>query len=183
MSQAELPKTVDAFKLADQKLLVQGHVPLAGLRRFGESPVVRSVTGYCEVELQFGRDPERRRVVDGVLSADIELECQRCMEAMPFRLESSPHLGLVISEEQARQLPRDLEPFLTDEAEADLWQLVEDELLLALPSFPLHDPEECPATATINAINEAEDAKYESDDSSQKAENPFSVLAELKNKQ
>ena len=117
------------------------------------------------------------RIVSGELEAPVDLECQRCMGPMATTLNSRFVLGLVTSDEQAQQLPRELEPFLTDEFSADLWAMVEDELLLVLPPFPLHDRNECPAREDLEALEPdgtpAEPAKSGK-------ENPFSVLADLK---
>jgi uncharacterized protein len=88
-------------------------------------------------------------------------------------------LGLVTSDEQAQQLPKELEPFLTDDFSADLWSLTEDELLLVLPPFPLHERDECPAREELEAFEPDESG----DEPVRKSEdNPFSVLADLKTK-
>ncbi|MGO1501681.1 MAG: YceD family protein, partial [Marinobacter sp.] len=70
------------------------------------------------------------------------------------------------------------EPFLTDDFSANLWSMAEDELLLVLAPYPLHERDECPAKEDLEA--------YELDGSSAQPEkkpgdNPFSVLAGLKN--
>ena len=114
----------------------------------------------------------------GSLEASVNLECQRCMQAMPAVLTSRFTLGVVTSDAQAQQLPKELEPFLTDEFSADLWAMVEDELLLVLPPFPLHERDDCPARADLEAYE-----PEHSPEAPKKAagkENPFSVLAELK---
>jgi len=83
----------------------------------------------------------------------------------------------VTTDTQAQNLPKDLEPFLTEDFSADLWSMVEDELLLVLPSFPLHERNECPAREDLEAYEPetAQPVKVS-------AENPFSVLAGLKTK-
>ena len=101
------------------------------------------------------------------------------MGPMQKTLVSRFTLGLVTSDEQAQQLPKELEPFLTDDFSADLWSLVEDELLLVLPPFPLHERDECPARKELEAFEPDESV----DEPVRKSEdNPFSVLADLKTK-
>ncbi|WP_336366848.1 YceD family protein [Marinobacter sp. C2H3] len=175
-SNAELPKSVNPYRLAEQNVTLEGEVPLAALSRFRDAVFALDGGEVCQVRLTFGRDRERRYQVEGTLDARVTVECQRCMGPMPHPLTSEFRLGLVISDEQAQQLPRDLEPFLTDEDAADLWTLVEDELLLILPPFPLHERSECPAGADVEAL----EAEAASADETPPAENPFSVLAELK---
>jgi uncharacterized protein len=116
--------------------------------------------------------------VSGELSAPVILECQRCMGDMQVTLESRFDLGLVISDEQAQRLPKALEPFLVEDFNADLWAMVEDELLLVLPPFPLHEREECPAKEDLEALEVPEAS--EEPETEQRKENPFSVLAGLK---
>jgi len=178
-SNAELPKSVDPFRLAEQNAVLEGVIPLKALSRFREA--VRDVKedSRCQVTLSFSMDSERRRMVTGELEAPVILECQRCMGPMPHTLVSTFTLGLVTSDAQAQQLPKELEPFLTEDFSADLWSMTEDELLLVLPPFPLHERDECPASEALEALepgNAAEEPEQTSGD------NPFSVLADLKTK-
>ncbi len=177
-SSAELPKTVDPYRLAEHNSDLEGEIPVRALSRFGDAVLGYDEGAVCHVKLQFYMDSERRRIVSGELEAQVKLECQRCMGAMESLLTSRFVLGLVTSDEQAQRLPKDLEPFLTDDFSADLWSMVEDELLLVLPPYPLHERDECPAKEDLEA--------YEPDNASAEPEkrpgdNPFSVLAGLKN--
>ena len=175
----DLPKTVDPYRLAEQNTVLEGEIPLKALSRFREAIQEIDDDARCQVTLTFGMDEERRRMVSGELKTSVVLECQRCIGPMAYTLESQFTLGLVTSDQQAQQLPRELEPFLTEDFSADLWSMVEDELLLALPPFPLHDRDECPADEVLGefeADEQAEEAKPAS------RENPFSVLADLKTK-
>ncbi|MDO3722628.1 YceD family protein [Marinobacter sp. chi1] len=174
---AGLPKSVDPYKLAEQHSTLEGEIPLSALSRFREAVSEVSEDAVCSVTLSFYMDGERRRIVSGELKAPVILECQRCMGDMQVTLTSEFTLGLVTSDEQAQRLPKDLEPFLTDDFSADLWSMVEDELLLVLPPFPLHNRSECPAKEDLEAL----EPKVESEAEKAPAkENPFSVLADLK---
>ncbi|MDO6440691.1 YceD family protein [Marinobacter sp. 2_MG-2023] len=175
-SSAELPKIVDPYRLAEHNSVLEGEIPISALSRFRESVLGFEDSAACRVKLSFYQDSERRRIVSGELEAPVRLECQRCMGSMDSVLASTFTLGLVTSDEQAERLPKDLEPFLTADFSADLWSMVEDELLLVLPPYPLHDRNECPAKEDLEA--------YEPDHASAEAEakskdNPFSVLAGL----
>ncbi|MEE2764102.1 MAG: YceD family protein [Pseudomonadota bacterium] len=176
-SHAELPKSVDPYRLAEQNSTLEGEIPLGALSRFREAVLGVDEQAVCRVRLSFYQDAQRRRIVSGELEATVDLECQRCMGAMQTVLNSEFTLGLVTSDEQAQNLPKELEPFLTDDFSADLWSLVEDELLLVLPAFPLHERAECPAREDLEAYEP--DGEPEQPDEPQR-ENPFSVLADLK---
>jgi uncharacterized protein len=80
------------------------------------------------------------------------------------------HLGLVLSESQIGSLPKQYEPLLTAE-ELVVSELVEDELILALPIVSRH-PQEDGCQPQIQ--QQATDMKTEI-----KAENPFAVLSTL----
>lgn len=178
-SNSELPRTVDPYRLAEQHIVLEGEIPLKALTRFGDSVFGIGADSVCRVTLSFTMDSERRRMVTGELEAPVTLECQRCMGPMQTVLVSSFTLGLVTSDKQAQQLPKELEPFLTDDFSADLWSMTEDELLLVLPPFPLHERGECPAREQLEAF----EPKAQEEEPVRKSEdNPFSVLADLKTK-
>lgn len=178
-SNAELPRSVDPFKLAEQNIVLEGEVPLKALSRFRDAVHSVEDTSSCRVKLSFSMDSERRRMVAGELEAPVILECQRCMGPMSYTLVSRFALGLVTSDRQAQQLPQELEPFLTDDFSADLWSMTEDELLLVLPPFPLHDRSECAASEILESLeSEGEDEGP----GQPPADNPFSVLADLRKK-
>jgi uncharacterized protein len=180
MSNAKLPKSVDPFRLAEQKAEFEGYIPLSEMARFVDCILGAASSepeDQCQVSLSFGMDEERRRIVCGHLQARVVLECQRCMKPMARTLTSDFRLGIVTGDEQAQQLPSDLEPFETDNFHADLWSMVEDELLLALPPFPLHERLDCEATEVLESF-EHDPAEPES--GAEKRKNPFDVLADLK---
>ena len=52
-------------------------------------------------------------------------------------------LAVVWTDDQAAHLPRHLEPLVVEDEACSLWDVVEDELILALPSFSYHETEEC----------------------------------------
>ena len=178
-SNAELPRSVDPFRLAEQNAVLEGQVPLKALSRFRDAVYSVEEDDRCKVTLSFSMDAERRRMVTGELEAPVTLECQRCMGPMPYTLVSRFMLGLVTTDGQAQQLPKELEPFLTEDFSADLWLMTEDELLLVLPPFPLHERDQCPASETLESL-EADSGMEEPEKSPD--DNPFSVLADLKTK-
>jgi uncharacterized protein len=176
-----LPQTIDPIKLAEQQAELTGTVVLKSLTRFRE--VLHESAGTARVQLHFAMDAEKRRTVTGQLEAPVVVQCQRCLQGMQLTLTSDFALGLVVSDEQARQLPRELEPVLIDDFSADLWQMIEDELLLVVPPYPVHDREDCPATAALEAHEPAGgDVQADTQDADATRENPFNVLADLKKK-
>jgi len=122
--------------------------------------------------LFFSRDAEGRGLISGTIRARLELSCQRCLEAVTQDFELHPHLSLVSGMDEARLLPAELDPLLVTEELISLPDIIEDELLLALPQIPMHDPGDCPRGA--------EGAKVEKMAGESQGIHPFAILGALK---
>ena len=86
---------------------------------------------------------------------------------------AEPQLGDAAAAREAAD--QRLEPVeLDEEGRLYLWDVIEDELLLNLPDFPMHPQDECQALK----IEPQEDIAAEEPQRS----NPFDVLAQLKQK-
>lgn len=168
---SRLPRLIEPGKLAQQELLLQGFVPAGKLSRV--QAVVLSISNI-DCRLAFRVDEQYRRLVAGKLHAKVELCCQRCLEAVSIELDVDLNVALVKEEEQAKNLPGWLDPWLVEESEADLYELVEEELLLNIPQIAWHE-ENCidPALYSIGEVAE---------ESSEEGENPFRMLEQLKRK-
>jgi uncharacterized protein len=102
---------------------------------------------------------------------EVALECQRCLQPMRVPLHAERRLFFVDGEEAAAALDAESEDDVLALTPAiDLAELIEDELLLALPLVPRH--ELCPAPLPR--------AFVEDDSTLDPADNPFAVLAALK---
>ena len=102
---------------------------------------------------------------------EVTLECQRCLQPMCVPLHAERRVFFVEGEEAAEALDAESEDDVLAVTPAlDLADLIEDELLLALPLVPRHDrcPEPLPR------------AFVEDDPALDPADNPFAVLAALK---
>ncbi|MFL0796562.1 MAG: YceD family protein [Cellvibrionaceae bacterium] len=130
-------------------------------------------SGEIAVELDFDRDEGGRPMVTGSLNGEVQVTCQRCLDAMPFALSTNVRVGLVWDDEQARALAKDVEPWLVDEDPKDLYELVEDEILLVLPYTVYHDE---PCGSGWKDTTEAEHAE----ENPPEKDNPFKVLEQLK---
>ncbi|TVP52428.1 MAG: hypothetical protein EA349_15535 [Halomonadaceae bacterium] len=178
MSNAELPTQVDAYRIFEQDCQRQGQLPLTMFPRLGALLV--SDEGEMHATLHFSFDSEKRRVLQGSVRSQVQVRCQRCLEAMSQQLDSDFLVAVVASDDLARELPAEFEPVIVSEQELDLLALLEDELIMALPDFPLHQEQECPATPVLEDINASANAELA--DAAQEKENPFSVLADIKGK-
>lgn len=103
----------------------------------------------------------------------IALQCQRCLGPVVTPVEIDDHFRFVHGEEAAEKEDVDSEEdVLAMPRSLDLHQLVEDELMLALPLVPRHDV--CPAPLPV-----PDNTDVPEDD---EPVNPFAALAALKTK-
>ena len=93
--------------------------------------------------------------LEGVVRARARLVCQRCLNAYEQPIESAFRVAFVGSEEETANVPEGYEGVAAPQGRAMLADLVEDELLLALPLVPMHaTPEECAAQPEAAAPEE-----------------------------
>ncbi|MFT4520199.1 MAG: hypothetical protein ACI9JM_002599 [Halioglobus sp.] len=167
-----LLSTLDIRKAAVRDTGVSGVLRPLDLQRF--RPLLAADEGSIQAELSFSRDEEKHYLVTVEVSADIQIICQRCLEAMSEHIESTNTLAAVWTDEEAAQLPRSLDALILGDESCNLWELVEDELMLAMRPFSYHDTEECK-----NRIKAFSDPALEEEQGEEKP-NPFNVLAQLK---
>ena len=105
--------------------------------------VALSATPSVTSKLKFAM-LDRRPVIHGEIRALIELVCQRCMGNMQYPVVESFDLMLVETEAELALVPESHEPWMATVARLDLLELVEEQLLLALPLIAKHlDEAEC----------------------------------------
>ena len=167
MFSGQLPQFLDPRKYADQGRVVEGQLTVGDLPRLQDYR--ESLDQPVAISLAFGRDEEGHRRIEGEVSTKLVLPCQRCLEPVTCDVQATINVALVWNEDQAKALPERLDPWLIDDEPMVLTDLLEEELLLAMPLVALHDP--CP-TALPHDSGEPE--KQEN------ADNPFAVLAQLK---
>ena len=167
MSKPPLPRRTDLRKFAASGARVAGAVPLAEMTRL--SAVLFAVDGSAEVELLGSIGADGYRLVMGDIKATLTLQCQRCLEAMSHEVDARVALALVWKEEEISALPARLDGLVVGSDPYDLYDLVEEELLLELPLAPRHE--------TACRMSGFEPAAVEFEEPSP---GPFSVLAEIK---
>lgn len=165
-----LPESVDAWRMVSARRSFEGTLPIASLRRLGG--MLADTDGVLQFELDFGRDELGISYVDVHVKTSLVLICQRTLEPFSLPMAVDARLGLIRRESEEAGLPPDYEPLLVpDDARLNLADVMEDELLLALPLVPIN-----PDSSLPNAIT-----SQDPDSSGERpAENPFAVLRELK---
>ncbi len=171
MSQ-RIPDRLDPWRYADLGKTVSGVFRLDALPRLCRC--LRETEGEVRFDLRFERDSERRAVLTGSITADLVLECQRCLEAVSYPVEANVSLAFVEGIEQAGLLPEALDPCMVEDDRVVFRDLIEDELLLLLPQVAMHETGACPAALVAKGGDEPVETENRTD------RNPFAVLAELK---
>ncbi len=167
-----LPVHLNFVQKANIGLELQGRWPLSRLKRLKE--VLLSDEGGLEVELVFDR-AGRIPFIKGRLRAVLQLKCQRCMQAMAVTVDNTFKLGLVLNNQQMAELPDEYEPYLVEDDDNFLPDILEDELLLSLPLVAMHDFD-----CSEYLVSEGSDQKNEVDiEPETEKKNPFSVLKDL----
>lgn len=170
MKNLKLPITIEPFKSAQRNLVCDGYFELSEFDRL--RAVTENCGGQMHVVIQFTIDEQGLNVISGTGSTVVELTCQRCNELFKQELSVDFSLSPVKKPEQAEQLPSYYDAIELDEnGEVNLRELVESELLLAIPLIPKHELDDCqaPANSTWGELPEELDKP-----------NPFDVLKQLK---
>ncbi|MGB3608867.1 MAG: YceD family protein [Cellvibrio sp.] len=168
-SHKPLPRQGDPRKFAQQGISLDGVIPIVALPRLAES--LEGTEGQVFVKLDFGISEEGKKVVSGKAHADLVLVCQRCLTPVSKPVECDISLAIVWTEEEAKALPKHLDPWIVEEISADFFEMVEEELLLSLPPVAYHE-EQC-VDPELFQSGEPVVVKHEK-------KNPFQVLEQLK---
>ncbi len=171
-----LPLEVDPFRLATKEEALKGAIPLKQMKRLLES--LCSDEGEVLIDVVFSLDINRVVLLSGNIQADIKLICQRCMEEMTLPLNLDFQIALARSEAEMERLSDEYETALIEETPIMLSDLIEDEIILAVPVIPKHRDKTCSSDEVINSWSEQQEEEINTEDV--KRDNPFDVLASLK---
>jgi DUF177 domain-containing protein len=165
---ANVPESLDAWRMVAARRRFEGSLPLSSMSRLRGSLV--DTEGECRYSLEFGRDDLLQvPYIELSLETELPLECQRSLQRFLLPVRITQRLGLVRSEAEEDALPPDYEALLVPEdGMLRPTDLVEDELVLAVPVVPMapgSEAVEADWTATAEELDKA---------------NPFAGLAKLK---
>lgn len=165
--QGKLKRTYRTSSELTRKAEYIGVIPLAEMPRLQSLALPQE--GEVSVSFEFGHNLLNHALIKGHYVADILVECQRCLEPMSYPVEQDFELLIDAKDE-------DIESFQTDsvytsDGYLDVFEVIEDELILALPLILMHEDTSC---NTYWKPEPVEDASVE------KKDNPFAVLETLK---
>ena len=178
------PARLDVAAFARARASLSGSLPLASLPRLQLSTTTPAdgLPGDCAWQAEgllrqpAGDAPQLRLHLRA--SARVWLTCQRCLQPAVHHLQVDRTVRFVPSEEEAARLDEESEEDVLALPQAlDLPELIEDELILALPIVPRH--EQCPEPLAWQPEPPAAQAAP-AEAPGAAAAHPFAALAKLK---
>ncbi len=129
------PGLIDGLQFARGAETLKGTLDPSRLPRLAE---MRCAITDLSYELRGRTDAEGRGWLQVLANGTLTLECQRCLGPLPFPLALRSELLLAESERDIETADDDIDRVLAGKA-MDVCQLIEDEVLLALPMAPRHE--------------------------------------------
>lgn len=173
MAEARLPERIDPYRFAETRRILEGRLGVASMQRLAGH--LSDDSGEVQVELAFGVDDEGIRYVRGRLHAALVVPCQRCLGDMTLAVDTDVCLGMIADESLAERLPEPYDPLVVGDEPLYLRDIVEDELILALPVVARH------AGACAGEMSAGPEEEQEQvSEGGEERENPFAALAKLK---
>lgn len=170
----DFPDWIDAERAAQAGRRFSGDARIEWMPRVVDlldAPAPGDVIAF-EVSASLDESPGNAHIVRlGVhVHGAVPMTCQRTLKRFMQPIDGRSDVAIVASEREAAGLPDNLEPKLVPEGRLKLVELIEDELLLALPLVP-RDPASAPVqNAGAGTERSAPD----------ESENPFAELARLR---
>jgi uncharacterized protein len=140
----EFPDFVDPWKAADGRRTFQGTMPIKRMKRLeallapesagaGDAVLLRGEAGFVA---KFAHDRQGLLTIRLDVEAELPLVCQRSLE--PYREKIKRQSVLAVIEDVAEQelIPEIYDPVLVEHRRMALLDIVEEELLLAVPQVP-----------------------------------------------
>lgn len=168
----QLPHKIDVYRFADQGIRLKGIWLIHTMQRL--STALSALTGEVKVDIQFGRDGQRIRFMQGEYHVTLVLNCQRCMQPFDYPLSGNFLFGMVSTEEEAEELPTSYDAVIVKEGMLVVHDVIEDEIIVSLPIVSMHPEKDCHVGLPF-VIDTPETEQPETD-------NPFNVIEVLRSK-
>jgi len=118
--------------------------------------LVASSEGVLDYRLAGGRSEDGQLDLELSVHGNLQLNCQRCLEPLSFELNIASRFLIVTDESAIPVLEESSESVdgdvLVAETQMQVFDLIEDEILLALPLAPRHESEFCNADGVLDEL-------------------------------
>lgn len=164
----ELDRALDAGLQAGRSWRMSLDESLSGWPRLADAAT--GAPGRIRGSIDFDLRGDGSALLDAELELDLGLVCQRCLREI--RLAIPLRVRMALGEETGA--PEGYEAY-GQVAGATVRQLLEDEMLLEVPGFPVH-----PSAADCGPMDEMIERLAPEETGAERGENPFAALASLK---
>lgn len=161
-----LPVHIDPWEFARNRRYCSGEVAVSAthsLREWAENDK-NNIHLRLEGEVDKNQYPRLR----GEVAVTLQLQCQRCLEMMPFEVKHAFDYVLIADPAQEDRIEDGSETLICADHELELAWFAEEEVLLAMPMIAKHD--NCAAPQGSSVLPES---------TPETTENPFAALKEL----
>jgi uncharacterized protein len=169
--QDKLRKRYQVQKEVTQSGRFEGEIELSELKRLGEMLYPGSAAQRerkIALSFEFTRSEFDVPMLAGHLQTRLALECQRCLQSLELPMDLDFKLLVDAGDDIVGHGSEDT--LYSEDGYIDITEVVEDELILAIPLVALHADSACNSNWQASA----------SATESTKPENPFAVLQQLK---
>lgn len=161
------PLVINNMEFARKALELHDRIAVSHFSRVRD--LLDTTEGEIEWRLSGYVNASGRPMLNLQIQGDVQLRCQRCLEPFRYTLDTQTAY-LLVADEAAIPLASDEEAlaeeeYLAADMQMHVLDLIEDEILLALPYAAKHDEAQCGAGDTLDEL---------------KKPNPFAVLQGLK---
>ena len=154
-----------------QKGCFEDEIALSGLKRLVELLQLDEAAAAgrnVALSFEFRRSEFDVPMLAGRLQTSLELECQRCLKPLELPMDVDFRLLIDASDELLSQSSEDT--LYSVDGYIDIAEVVEDELILAIPLVAMHEDTACNENWRASELQAETPGK----------ENPFAVLQQLK---
>lgn len=171
MQLVKIPLTLDPIKAAKMRSNYEGRIESAQLSR-----LLDASAGFCsDIQVQFSCDTDEQGtvIINGHAQGEVSLTCQRCMHEYKQSISVEFCYSPLTEKFKEDDIPDIYDPVDVDEnGHIAIAELIEDEFIVSIPFFPMHEVDDCSA--------EQDFTLGEIDESVEERPNPFAVLQKLK---
>lgn len=137
-----LPKTIDPIRIAKQGAHLEGQLSLHQCERL--QAICDQADLQAQVTMDLNTDIKANLpYIRGNIAATVNMICQRCNKPMQYDLDIPFLLSPTTSEKQSKNLPSEYDPLVVHDEQVIVSEMIEDEILLALPMVVKHDVGKC----------------------------------------
>ena len=139
------PLVINNIDFARKALEIHDRIPVSQFSRLRD--LLSAVDGELECRLQGVVGETRKPALRLQVRGEVQLQCQRCLEPLAFGLDID-ETYIIVADEAAIPVSAEDEAtteenFIVADTQMRVQDLIEDEVLLALPYAPRHDEAIC----------------------------------------